>query len=101
MTLSDFKADPKLMKAAADLRGNSTYQLVVSVLEDEFRKSMSISPLHLPEDDKSFRLGEITGFNRALQMLRTIADPPPTPLKQIEATFGAQLVSEIRKLKSK
>ena len=94
MTLVEFKSDNKLMKAAADLRGHATYQKVVEVLDTELRRSMAISPLRLSPDDKSCRLGEISGFNMCLQMLRTIADPLPTPQKQLESTFGAQPVTK-------
>lgn len=89
MTLAEFKSDPKRMKAAADLRVHATYRQVVEVLEDELRRSMTLDPLLLPEDSKSFRLGDITGFNRAVMMLRTIADPPAPPVKQIESTWGS------------
>lgn len=87
MTLADFKADKKLMKAAADLRGHDTYQKVLAVLESELRRSMTVSPLRLAEDDKSYRLGEITGYNMCLQTLRTIADPPVLQPKPLESTY--------------
>ena len=91
MTLSDFKADKNLMKAAAELRGSPTYQTIVAVLDVELRRSMAVNPLRLEADDKSYRLGEITGFNTCLQMLRTIADPLPPPAKPLESTFGAKV----------
>lgn len=94
MTLADFKSNPKLMKAAADLRIHATHQQVVEVLDTELRRSMAVSPLRLESDDKSFRLGEITGYNTCLQILRTIADPLPTPQKQLESTFGAHQLNK-------
>lgn len=95
MTLAEFKSNPKLMKAAADLRVHATYQTVVQVLDAELRRSMEVSPLHLPPDDKSYRLGEVTGFNKCLQLLLTIANPPEPPSKQIPSTFGVpQLINK-------
>lgn len=96
MTLAEFKSDPKRMRAAADLRLHATYVSVVAVLDSELRRSMEVSPLHLPQDDKSYRLGEITGFNRCLQLLLTIANPPEPPSKQIESTFGVQPVKKAK-----
>lgn len=87
MTLDQFKLDKTMMKGAAELRGNLYYQSMMAVLETEFRRSMAVNPLHLAQDDKSYRLGEITGFNTCLQMLRTMADPPAPPPKQIESKW--------------
>jgi hypothetical protein len=89
MRLTQWQTSKSLVKAAMKLREDATFTLLLEMLEEE-------SPLNLPlasqgptADDRSYRLGMIEGYNKALVNMRATWTPPSPQQKPLIAKYAS------------
>lgn len=88
MNVREWRSRADLRAAANELLNHPTFKAMLAVAEET---SPAWSPRKLQDDtDCIFELGKIYGYNGALSLLRTMADPLPVPNPQVPVSFNAE-----------
>ena len=88
MTLSTFRAEPDLIKAAAKLRTNKTFMQMMEVAKNELPSNRTLPAMGASPTDFAYAYGVEVGFRQALAVLESMSIPPQQSVEELEATFA-------------
>ena len=88
MTLSTLRAEPDLIKSAAKLRSNKTFQIMMEVAKNELPTNRSLPAMGASNTDFAYAYGMEVGYRQAMAVLELMSQPPQKSAEEIEATFS-------------
>jgi hypothetical protein len=87
MTLTEFRKNPKLVKAASRMSIDPTFKLIMGVIWEQHPMfNMMSRMVGCPSDSSAYQLGTIDGANRVISVLQQLGEPL-TEGTELKATY--------------
>lgn len=88
MTLTTFRAEPTLIKAAIKLRQNKTFATMLEVAKTELPSNRTLPAMGASSNDFAYAYGVEVGYRQALAVLESMTMEPQQSAEELEATFA-------------
>jgi len=88
MTLTTFRAEVDLIKQAAKLKNNKTYQMMIEVAKNELPTNRTLPVMGAKDTDFVYAYGVEVGYRQALAVLELMATPPTQSAEELQASFS-------------
>jgi len=94
ITLTTFRAEADLIKQAAKLKNNKTYQMMIEVAKNELPTNRTLPAMGAKDTDFAYAYGVEVGYRQALAVLELMGTPPTQSAEEVEASFSEPITND-------